>query len=99
METITAMERVPTDGTDRPKDEVKITGVTIFTNPFADLAEEEEAAAAAAAAAAAKVEGRGEDDPDNKVWPTWRLAGRGGGPGGPCQACQHAVSRCQPVRQ
>ncbi len=36
----------------RPLQDIRITGVTIFTNPFVELEEEEKAAEAAAAAKA-----------------------------------------------
>lgn len=42
--TLAAMERVPTDADDRPRETISITGVTVFDDPFAD---EEPAAAAA----------------------------------------------------
>ena len=35
------MERVPTDADDRPKTDVRITGATIFVNPYKDEEEEE----------------------------------------------------------
>jgi peptidyl-prolyl cis-trans isomerase-like protein 2 len=41
MDVLTLMEKVPTDSDDRPLQEIKITGATIFTNPFKDLIEEE----------------------------------------------------------
>ena len=46
------MERVPTDGEDRPRREIKITGATVFVNPFKD---EEAAEQKAAEEARAKV--------------------------------------------
>ncbi|KAI4324829.1 hypothetical protein MLD38_030281 [Melastoma candidum] len=42
MMTLTAMEKVPVDDNDRPLDEIKITGVTVFVNPYTDPDEEEE---------------------------------------------------------
>lgn len=39
------MEKVPTDDDDRPKQEVKITGATIFVNPYKDEEEAERKAA------------------------------------------------------
>ena len=41
FETLTAMERVSTDDEDRPVQEVKIMGGTVFVNPYKDLLEEE----------------------------------------------------------
>lgn len=38
---LTAMERVPTDDDDRPTQEIKITGATIFVNPYKEMEEEE----------------------------------------------------------
>jgi hypothetical protein len=34
LDVLTAMERVATDEDDRPTQEIRITGVTVFTNPF-----------------------------------------------------------------
>lgn len=41
LETLTAMERVPTDADDRPKTDIRITDATIFVNPYKDEEEEE----------------------------------------------------------
>lgn len=46
------MERVPTDADDRPKTDIRITGATVFVNPYKD---EEEAERKAADAERAKV--------------------------------------------
>jgi len=54
LETLTAMERVPTDADDRPKTDIRITGATVFVNPYKD---EEEAERKAADAERAKVRG------------------------------------------
>ena len=35
------MERVPVDGDDRPEQEIKITGASVFVNPYKELEEEE----------------------------------------------------------
>ena len=35
------MERVPTDDDDRPTQEMKITGATVFVNPYKEMEEEE----------------------------------------------------------
>lgn len=52
FEVLTAMEKVPTDDDDRPVKEVKITGATVFVNPYK---EEEEAERKAAEEARLKV--------------------------------------------
>ncbi len=54
METLTAMERVPTDADDRPKTDICITGATVFVNPYKD---EEEAERRNAEAERLKVRG------------------------------------------
>ena len=41
FEVLTAMEKVPTDDEDRPRREIKITGATVFVNPFKDEEEAE----------------------------------------------------------
>lgn len=45
LTTLSAMEKVPVDDDDRPLEEIKITGVTIFVNPYTEPDEEEEAKA------------------------------------------------------
>lgn len=45
FEVLTAMEKVRTDDDDRPKQEIKITGATIFVNPYKDEEEAERKAA------------------------------------------------------
>ena len=35
------MERVPVDGDDRPEQDIKITGASVFVNPYEELEEEE----------------------------------------------------------
>ncbi|CAL9073157.1 unnamed protein product [Musa textilis] len=42
LSTLAAMEKVPVDDDDRPLEEIKITSVTIFVNPFSEPDEEEE---------------------------------------------------------
>ncbi|KAF3439061.1 hypothetical protein FNV43_RR17336 [Rhamnella rubrinervis] len=42
LTTLTAMEKVPVDDDDRPLEEIKITGVTVFVNPYTEPDEEEE---------------------------------------------------------
>lgn len=51
--TLSAMERVPTDASDRPQAPITITGTTVFDDPFAD-AETPEAGSAKPAAEPAK---------------------------------------------
>jgi peptidyl-prolyl cis-trans isomerase-like protein 2 len=41
FEALTAMERVATDDDDRPLQDISITGVTVFVNPYRDMLEEE----------------------------------------------------------
>lgn len=45
FEVLTAMEKVPTDDDDRPKQEIKITGATVFVNPYKEEEEAEQKAA------------------------------------------------------
>ncbi|KAI8534819.1 hypothetical protein RHMOL_Rhmol10G0126200 [Rhododendron molle] len=40
--TLSAMEKVPVDDDDRPLEEIKITGVTVFVNPYTEPDEEDE---------------------------------------------------------
>ncbi|XP_068656536.1 peptidyl-prolyl cis-trans isomerase CYP65-like [Aristolochia californica] len=42
MTTLAAMEKVPVDDDDRPLEEIKINGVTVFVNPYSEMDEEEE---------------------------------------------------------
>lgn len=42
MTTLSTMEKVPVDDDDRPLEEIKITGVTVFVNPYSEPDEEEE---------------------------------------------------------
>ncbi|KAK1587837.1 hypothetical protein Q3G72_017284 [Acer saccharum] len=42
LTTLAVMEKVPVDDDDRPQEEIKITGVTVFVNPYSELDEEEE---------------------------------------------------------
>ncbi|KAK2372525.1 peptidyl-prolyl cis-trans isomerase CYP65 [Trifolium repens] len=44
LTTLAAMEKVPVDDSDRPLEEIKITGVTTFVNPYTEPDEEEEEA-------------------------------------------------------
>lgn len=38
---LTAMERVSVNGDDRPEQEIKITGASVFVNPYKEMEEEE----------------------------------------------------------
>lgn len=42
LTTLAAMEKVSVDDNDRPLEEIKITGVTVFVNPYTEPDEEEE---------------------------------------------------------
>lgn len=42
METLAKMERVPTDAKDTPREPVVVTGATVFTNPYMEMAEDED---------------------------------------------------------
>ena len=42
METLAKMERVPTDAKDKPREPISITGATVFTDPYKEMAEEED---------------------------------------------------------
>ncbi|GMP27730.1 hypothetical protein CsSME_00003592 [Camellia sinensis var. sinensis] len=42
MTTLSAMEKVPVDDNDRPLEDVKITSVTVFVNPYTEPDEEDE---------------------------------------------------------
>lgn len=44
LTTLATMEKVPVDDSDRPLEEIKITGVTTFVNPYTEPDEEEEQA-------------------------------------------------------
>lgn len=41
FDVLTAMERVPVNGDDRPEQEIKITGASVFVNPYKEMEEEE----------------------------------------------------------
>ncbi|KAL6013060.1 cytochrome P450 monooxygenase 65 [Asimina triloba] len=42
LTTLAAMEKVPVDDTDRPLEEIKITGITVFVNPYTEPDEDNE---------------------------------------------------------
>lgn len=60
LTTLAAMEKVPVDDNDRPLEEIKITGVTVFVNPYSEPDEEEEKEAA-------ENEKKAEDEENEKV--------------------------------
>mmetsp|Transcript_5593 Transcript_5593/g.12389 ORF Transcript_5593/g.12389 Transcript_5593/m.12389 type:complete len:652 (+) Transcript_5593:259-2214(+) len=43
MDVLSAMEKVATDEEDRPLEEIKVTGATVFTNPYQEMEDEEKA--------------------------------------------------------
>ncbi len=60
FDALTALERVAVGADDRPREEVRVTGVQVFVNPYKDLLKAEEAEKAAAEKAEAeKAAGRG----------------------------------------
>lgn len=70
LTTLAAMEKVPVDENDRPLEEIKITGVTVFVNPYSepDEGEEEEKA---------KDEKNAEDEDKDKVGSWYSNPGTG----------------------
>jgi peptidyl-prolyl cis-trans isomerase-like 2 len=100
FETLTAIERVPTDDEDHPLQEIKITGVTIFVNPYKDLLVEEERKKTAKKKAAEKKEGiapASEAEAEVREWfsnPAGAPAGeaRGSGPVGKYLSAAPAVA-------
>lgn len=42
LTTLAEMEKIPVDDDDRPLEEIKITGVTVFVNPYTEADEEED---------------------------------------------------------
>ena len=42
FDVLTAMEKVPVDGDDRPQQEIKITGASVFVNPYKEMEAEEQ---------------------------------------------------------
>lgn len=56
LDVLSAMERVPTDSDDRPLQEIRITGVAVFVNPFTEEHEAERKAQEAKAAKEAQEE-------------------------------------------
>eukprot|EP00891_Asterochloris_glomerata_P001498 jgi/Astpho2/1498/fgenesh1_pm.00026_%23_13_t len=48
LNVLSAMEKVPVDGDDRPEKDIEITGCTLFVNPYKEMEEEERRKAEAA---------------------------------------------------
>ncbi|CAN6698221.1 unnamed protein product [Malus baccata var. baccata] len=76
LTTLAAMEKVPIDDNDRPLEEIKITSVTIFVNPYTEPDEEEEEKA--------KAQEKAQDEDNDKVGSWYSNPGTGteSGPGG-----------------
>ncbi|GFY86636.1 plant U-box 49 [Actinidia rufa] len=68
--TLSAMEKVPVDDNDRPLEEIKITGVTVFVNPYTEPDEEDEKEQA-------KNEKKAEDEDDDKIGSWYSNPGTG----------------------
>ncbi|EFN51543.1 hypothetical protein CHLNCDRAFT_49208 [Chlorella variabilis] len=80
FDVLTAMEKVPTDDEDRPQQDIRITGATVFVNPYKELLEEEEKAEVAKRKQAEKEEqGFAADDEFGRWWSNPAAAGEGGG--------------------
>ncbi|KAH7566700.1 hypothetical protein JRO89_XS08G0218400 [Xanthoceras sorbifolium] len=69
LTTLATMEKVPVDDDDRPLEEIKITGVTAFVNPYTEPDEEEEEKA--------KEEKKSEDEDNEKVGSWYSNPGTG----------------------
>ncbi|PSC74703.1 peptidyl-prolyl cis-trans isomerase CYP65 [Micractinium conductrix] len=83
FEVLTLMEKVPTDEDDRPVQEIKITGATIFVNPYTELLEQEAKAEETKRKQAEKAEqGYANDDEFGKWWSNPAAAAGGGGAAG-----------------
>ncbi|KAL9461226.1 hypothetical protein AB3S75_004264 [Citrus x aurantiifolia] len=70
LTTLAAMEKAPVDENDRPLEEIKITGVTVFVNPYSEPDEEEEEEKA-------KDEKNAEDEDKDKVGSWYSNPGTG----------------------
>ncbi|KAL4431394.1 hypothetical protein ABPG75_006650 [Micractinium tetrahymenae] len=84
FEVLTLMEKVPTDDDDRPLQDIKITGATVFVNPYKELLEEEAKAEEAKRKQAEKEQqGFANDDEFGRWWsnPASAAAAAGGGGG------------------
>ncbi|KAJ0040123.1 hypothetical protein Pint_27885 [Pistacia integerrima] len=69
LTALAVMEKVPIDDNDRPLEEIKITNVTVFVNPYSELDEEEEEKA--------KEEENAEDEDKDKVGSWYSNPGTG----------------------
>ncbi|XP_057975282.1 peptidyl-prolyl cis-trans isomerase CYP65 [Malania oleifera] len=69
LTALSAMEKVPVDDNDRPLEEIKITSVTVFVNPYAESDEEDEEKA--------KNEKKSEDKDNDKVGSWYSNPGTG----------------------
>ncbi|KAJ0097357.1 hypothetical protein Patl1_28514 [Pistacia atlantica] len=74
LTALAAMEKVPIDDNDRPLEEIKITNVTVFVNPYSEPDEEEEEKA--------KEEENAEDEDKDKVGSWYSNPGTGATEGG-----------------
>ncbi|XP_062101808.1 peptidyl-prolyl cis-trans isomerase CYP65 [Humulus lupulus] len=70
LTTLAAMEKVPVDDDDRPLEEIKITGVNVFVNPYSEPDEEEEKEAA-------ENEKKAEDEDNDKIGSWYSNPGTG----------------------
>ncbi|KAJ4962604.1 hypothetical protein NE237_022543 [Protea cynaroides] len=61
LTTLAGMEKVPVDDNDRPLEEIKITSVTVFVNPYTEPDEEEQE----------ERDGKKNDDVDNEKVGSW----------------------------
>ncbi|XP_057481551.1 peptidyl-prolyl cis-trans isomerase CYP65-like isoform X1 [Actinidia eriantha] len=68
--TLSAMEKVPVDDNDRPLEEIKITGVTVFVNPYTEPDEEDEQEKA-------KNEKKAEEEDNDKIGSWYSNPGTG----------------------
>jgi peptidyl-prolyl cis-trans isomerase-like protein 2 len=71
LSALAAMEKVPVDDDDRPLEEIKITGVTMFVNPYTEPDEEEDEKKA-------KDEKNNNDEENDKVGSWFSNPGTGG---------------------
>ncbi|KAF4402035.1 hypothetical protein G4B88_017547 [Cannabis sativa] len=70
LTTLATMEKVPVDDDDRPLEEIKITGVSVFVNPYSEPDEEEEKEAA-------ENEKKAEDEDNDKIGSWYSNPGTG----------------------
>ncbi|XAR51367.1 Peptidylprolyl isomerase [Bertholletia excelsa] len=70
LTTLSAMEKVPVDDNDRPLEEIKITSVTVFVNPYTEPDEDNEQAKT-------KEEKKEEDEDNDKIGSWYSNPGTG----------------------